>query len=144
MGQHVSTELTRDLPELQTNVWCQPARLQGRLGWLAFVVAWATFPAPPCGQDSELSFVCLVGLLWRFTLKAALKWTIKMLLISAVLWSRTGLGVQLGTGVDCSVACTTWLRHFLWQGIWIIPKSSCQQTGLILQSQHGNQKWIAR
>lgn len=66
-----------------------------------------------------------------------------MLLMSTLLWGRAGVGVWLGTRADCSVALTTWLLRFLWQRIWITPKSSCQQTGHILQSQRGNQMWIA-
>ena len=86
------------------------------VGWIrlaSFCGCISHISTSPSGQDPELCAVCLVGLLRGVTLKAALKWAVKMLLRSALLWGRAGLGVRLSTGADCSVALTTWLLHFL-------------------------------
>lgn len=59
------------------------------------------------GLDPEPWALCLVGLLWGVTLKADLKWAVKMFLMFAVLYGRAGLGVQLCTRANCSVALIT-------------------------------------
>lgn len=94
----------------------------------------------PSGWDTELWAVCSVMLFGGVTLKAALKWALQMLLMPGLM---SGLSVLLGTGADCSVALAPLLLYFLWQRICITSKFSCQQAGHILQSQHGNQMWIA-
>lgn len=66
--------------------WIGLASLYGHMSYILI---------SPSEQDPELCAVSLVGLLWRVTLKEVLQWAVKMLLMSALLWGRTGLVVQL-------------------------------------------------
>lgn len=66
------------------------------------------------GQDRKRCTAFLVGLLRGVTLKAAFKRAVQMLLMSALLWSRAGLGVQLGTRADShNLAASPSLRENL-------------------------------